>query len=519
FNSFALVDGIAVVSVKIGDGLEIALLGLARMALPRPQFALVSIELALLARFSTKEGVLWIQAQLTDNSWILNESVRLTGGFAFVTWFKGPYSGQFVLTLGGFHPHFHRDGYPVVPRLGFHWSFSDAIVVKGENYFALTSEAIMAGGKLTASAHFGPAWAEVVFGADGIIYFEPFRFEVDVYARISAGVTIDVWIGEITISVSLGAKISVSGPKFHARAEFDVGPVSLTVEFGDSDQSEKIFLTWEAFVAKYLEEASPGVARVLSAIPGKGALPPGTGPGGASAPGTADGSAEKPYEVFSEFEITVTSTAPVQFVKIGALAPMEFKPSSALGVAPVNVSAANSQLSLSLFDSVNADRLASLNREVHTGGGFPVGVWGPPQSDDDRKVPSGDVIKAGDGVRFEAVASLQGTLPKPVKYFQVEIGKRKPLPFVTAEAFRAGFLASAADIASLLPPAPDARSTYSAARPWLARGGNSRTAIAALERERTAPPRVGALTQELASADLPRPPIALMAPAPPAPID
>src|SRR5262249_34030399 len=118
-----------------------------------------------------------------------------------------------------------------------------------------------------------------------------------------------------------------------------------------------------------------------------------------------------------------------------------------------------------------------------------------------------------------AVASLQGTLPKPVKYFQVEIGKRKPLPFVTAEAFRAGFLASAADIASLLPPAPDARSTYSAARPWLARGGNSRTAIAALERERTAPPRVGSLTQELASADLPRPPIALMAPAPPAPID
>ena len=36
FTCFALVDGIAVVSVKIGDGLEIAILGLARMALPRP---------------------------------------------------------------------------------------------------------------------------------------------------------------------------------------------------------------------------------------------------------------------------------------------------------------------------------------------------------------------------------------------------------------------------------------------------------------------------------------------------
>ena len=54
FTSFALVDGIAVVAVEIGDGLEISLLGLARMALPRPQFALVSIELGLVARFSSK---------------------------------------------------------------------------------------------------------------------------------------------------------------------------------------------------------------------------------------------------------------------------------------------------------------------------------------------------------------------------------------------------------------------------------------------------------------------------------
>ena len=37
FTSFALVDGIAVVAVQFGDGLEIDLLGLARMALPRPQ--------------------------------------------------------------------------------------------------------------------------------------------------------------------------------------------------------------------------------------------------------------------------------------------------------------------------------------------------------------------------------------------------------------------------------------------------------------------------------------------------
>ena len=106
FTCFTLVDGIAVLAVSFGNGLDINLFGLARMALPRPGAAIVSIELALLAHFSTSEGVFLIQAQLTDNSWLLYEDVRLTGGFAFAIWWKGPLAGQFVLTMGGYHPDF-----------------------------------------------------------------------------------------------------------------------------------------------------------------------------------------------------------------------------------------------------------------------------------------------------------------------------------------------------------------------------------------------------------------------------
>lgn len=511
FTCFALVDGIAVIAVKIGDGFELALLGLARLALPRPQFPLVSIELGLLARFSTKEGVLWIQAQLTDNSWLLHESVRLTGGFAFVTWFKGPNSGQFVLTMGGFHPNFHRDGYPNVPRLGFRWSVSDAIVIKGENYFALTSEAVMAGGELKASARFGPAWAEVVFGANGIVYFDPFRFEVEVYARISAGVTIDVWIGEITISISIGARIMVAGPKFHGRATFDIGPISLTVSFGDANQSQKIYLSWEQFVRKYLEEASPGVARVLTAIPGKGALPPGTRAGGTTETGTADGSAAKPFEVLSEFEITVTTTVPTERVRIAGVE-TNHPPSSVLGLAPVNIGAANTRLNLGLIDAANDDRLDELLKEINKTGAFPVGVWGPPQADDDRKVPSGDVIQAVDSVRFEAKASLQGTLPGEIKYNQIETGKRKPLPFVNITASRPAFLQAAQDLSDVLPTVVGGAATFAEAKPWLAQGGHSRTAVAAIAGERTAPPRLGTLTQGLAGNEMPAPTVTLPEP-------
>jgi hypothetical protein len=520
FTSFALVDGIAVVSAKIGDDLEVALLGLARMALPRPDFALVSIEIGLLARFSSKEGVLLVQAQLTDNSWLLDPAVRLTGGFAFATWFSGPRKGEAVLTLGGYHPQFHRDGYPIVPRLGYHWNAGDSIVVKGESYFALTSEAIMAGGSFRASATWGSAWAEVAFGANGIVYYDPFRFEVDAFAQISAGVTIDVWIGEITISVSLGGKVTLQGPKFFGKAEFDVGPVTLTVPFGDPNESQKQFLPWDQFVRKYLEEAVPGVARVLTAIPGKGALPPGTGPGGATETGTADGSPAKPFEVFSEFEITVTSTVPSQRVLIGATESNHL-PSKALGIAPVGIPAANSRLVLHLTnDASHADVIGTMRAAVSDKGGFPAGVWGPPQPDDDRKVPAGELITAVDGVHFEAVATLAGALPQPIKYNLVEApGPRKPLPFPSIQASRPAFVNDAQAVTNLLPFADNAAATYSAAAPWLAREGFSQTAIAALARERSAPPRLGSLTQDLAAAE-PSPPSIKLTTAPvPTPVD
>jgi hypothetical protein len=491
FTSFALVDGIAVLSVAIGDGLEIALLGLARMALPRPQIALVSIELGLVVRFSSKEGVLWIQAQLTDNSWLLHESVRLTGGFAFVTWFKGPYAGQFVLTMGGFHPHFHRDGYPDVPRLGFRWALGDTISIKGENYFALTSEAVMAGGRLEASARFGPAWAHIVFGADGIVYFDPFRFELDIYAHISAGVTIDVWIGEITISISMGAELHLEGPKFRGKATFSVGPVGITVPFGDTAQNQKVYLDWPQFLRKYLEEADPGRARAISALTGRGTRAPGTV--GDTQSGTADGSAAKPYVVYPEFEILVTTTIPTTSLVAGGAE--KAHGGAIIGIAPMNVADAATTLTLRLvdvLDGAHTDQLGKLAVAVNTQGAFPLGVWGPPQPDDDRKVPSGDVVKAIDGATLTATASITGTLPTPVNYFQVEVGARKPLPFVTEASQRPAFLTSASALSALVSAVPAGQETATA-RTWLSRGGASKVAVAAFRHDRTAPPLLGAL--------------------------
>jgi len=521
FNSFALVDGIAVVAVQIGGGFELSLLGLARMALPRPQAPLVYIEMALVARFSTREGVILVQAQLTDNSWLLAPAVRLTGGFAFATWFAGPNRGQFVVTLGGYHPDFHRDGYPVVPRLGLAWRLGDAISVVGESYFALTSEALMAGMRVEISARFGPAWAHVVFGGDGIVYFDPFWLSVTVYASIDAGVTIDLWLGEVTISIHLSARIEVTAPPFHAVARFEVGPIGLTVEIGER-ATEPRYIAWDAFVRKYLEEAAPGRARVLAAVAGAGAVPPAgsSATGGADAP---DGTPARPFRVVAEFELTVTSTAPLRALVAGGPR-RELAASTVVSVAPMGqATPADILLTLRMVGPASggaADRIARLQAVPQQLGAFPIGTWGVAPDLTRPRVPAGDVISATDRVLLRAVAEIPGTrpgdpVPPAIPYRQVETGARRILPFVTETGPRRALVLTAVqELAALVPTAAGGAARMTAAAVLLAgRGGRSPADVAAWRADRAAAPLLGSLGEGLGRA--PRP-VLVEAVAPPA---
>ncbi|MBS0435118.1 MAG: hypothetical protein JSR75_09535 [Proteobacteria bacterium] len=496
FNSFALVDGIAVVGVQIGDGLDINLLGLARMALPRPQAAIVSIELALLVRFSSSEGVLWVQGQLTDNSWLLYPDIKLTGGFAYVIWFKGEKSGEFVMTMGGYHPDFHRDGYPVVPRLGLRWSIGDSIVIKAGSYFALTSEALMAGGDFEASAHFGPAWAEVKFGAHGIVFFDPFHYDVMAYARIAAGVTIDTWIfGEITISISLGARIHVLGPDFRGSVTFEVGPIELTFEFGGSGKEQKQPLAADAFITKYLEAADSGKARPHALMTNAGALP------AKGEKSTPDGSSSRPFVVVVEFSLTFTSTVPATQVTRtlapAAQASSAHAPSRALGVAPMDAANVTPTIVIT-WRRDDVDQPYPFVDSARPFGRFPVGVWGLPQDPNARQVPSGTMIEALSELDMVCSATPSAGGPE-IPYFQVEIGKRKPLPF-TRRATEINQQRNTAKSVSELLAAPNtASAAFSRAADFLA-GRASPTALAALRGERQAPPRLGTLTEGLEAA-------------------
>lgn len=518
FTSFNLVDGVAVIAVSFGNGLDVNLFGLARMALPRPGAAIVSIELALLAHFSTSEGVFLIKAQLTDNSWLLYEDVRLTGGFAFAIWWKGPLAGQFVLTMGGYHPDFPVPvGYPEVPRLGLVWKVSDAIVIKGGSYFALTSEALMAGLDIEVSLDFGWVWAKVSFGAHGIVWFDPFWFEVMAYARISAGIDIDLpWpFGSLSFSISIGARIKVWGPKFAGRAEFEIGPCTVPVEFGEKTRVEPETLDWPQFVAKYLEDAG-SAAKALSAITGRGTLPTATSsPKGAP---SADGSPALPFQVFAEFEITLTTLIPTSQVDLGQPAPVPVAVTlsggagSSLGLAPMGAAGLTSTVRITLErknfagawepDAAHLQKLTNRIERDH----YPLGVWGSPKSlGAAPALPSTDIITAGNRVTLVAGLALNPVGPQ-IEYRRVVAGRR-PLPLRATGATRAAFLKTSRDLDLPVPATTDdalrlARATLFPPVLDVMKGGqHSALARAAYRRDRVAPPRIASLTDGLAKAN------------------
>ena len=507
FTSFALVDGIAVIGILIADGLDVNLLGLARAALPTTAFPLVQIELALLVRFSTRDGVLWIQAQLTDNSWLLTPDCRLTGGFAYVMWFKnqpngGPGAGEFVLTLGGYHPSFQRKGYPVVPRLGFVWSIGSVLVIKGESYFALTSEAIMAGTRFEAALTLGPLWAYLRLGADGIIYFDPFHFEVTAYAELGAGITIDIdlgWFGHIriTISIHLHADVYLAGPDFHGRATIDLGVTSASISFGDEGDNSTPVLEWGAFYDKYLRQDG---ARVLTAIVGKGQLPP--NPATANKPPTG-ASASDPVLILPEFVLMVTTTAAAsEVVTSGSVPVLGGQP---LAIGPMHRASVKSSLHIGIINRADGtNHVGNLDAFVVTGA-FPKGVWGPNRSD--KPVPTGETILSGNSVSLiGAPAIAPGTVP--IDYHQVEIGKRHQLPFLAEHAVRAERAADVTAAAALAAATPNASlDVLAQAHEWLVAGakGSQFTPLGALSfrNGRAAPPQLLPLTFAMATDPLP----------------
>ncbi|QVN23783.1 DUF6603 domain-containing protein [Burkholderia pyrrocinia] len=271
FSSFQLLDTFALLFVKFGRSFEIDLVGVTAAALPPKvprSAAIVYMELGLVVAFKPDDGVFYAEAQLTPNSFLFASACRLTGGFASYLWFNplpvdgGPRRGDFVVTLGGYNPVFSPPKwYPTPPRLGFNWPVTGSVSVAGGAYFALTPSSVMAGGYLRVQFHAGPLRAWLNAGADFLIAWQPFWFEVDIYVDVGAAFETTILGVSITLSIDLGCMLHLEGPPVHGYCKVHWFVISFTIPIGSGGNKDAATLDWTGFAKAFLPPAkSPTMA-------------------------------------------------------------------------------------------------------------------------------------------------------------------------------------------------------------------------------------------------------------------
>ncbi|HET6975852.1 MAG TPA: DUF6603 domain-containing protein [Pyrinomonadaceae bacterium] len=265
FNSFKLVDSFALLTMEFGNNFAINLLGVSKAVIPTPETGkavtpLAQVEIAWKATFNPDDGCLAIDARLTPNSYILSKDCHLTGGYAFYSWFSGPHAGDFVQTLGGYHPEFQvPDHYPKVPRLAFDWRVSSSLTIQGEAYYALTGSALMAGGRLEVLFREGELRAWLKVGANFLIAWKPYHYDASLHVNVGASYTFNLDLlftsVRVTISVDVGAQLHLWGPDFSGTARIDLSVISFTISFGaGASQTPPPLKEWSTFAESFLPE-------------------------------------------------------------------------------------------------------------------------------------------------------------------------------------------------------------------------------------------------------------------------
>ncbi|MGK7880324.1 MAG: DUF6603 domain-containing protein [Crocosphaera sp.] len=259
FTSFKIIDSFALLTVAFGNRFEVNLLGLSTLVAPPEvdKTPIAEVQLALKATFLPDEGFLGVRGQLTPNSYILSKKCHLTGGFAFYSWFAPhEHDGDFVFTLGGYHPNFIVPAhYPKVPRLAFNWQVNSQLNIKADGYFALTASALMAGGHLQATWQSGRLRAWFNAGADFLIAWKPYHYDARIYVDMGVSYSFHILFGTVHISVDVGADLHIWGPEFTGKAHIHLWCVSFTVGFGAGASQTPQPIGWEMFKDSFLPKA------------------------------------------------------------------------------------------------------------------------------------------------------------------------------------------------------------------------------------------------------------------------
>jgi hypothetical protein len=340
----------------------------------------------------------------------------VTGGFAFYVWFgSNPHAGDFVLTVGGYHPAFAPPAwYPVPARVGFNWNVGSSVAIKGDAYFALTPSAVMAGGNLEALFHHGSLRAWFIAYADFLIQWKPFHFEGHIGISIGVSVRVDLLFTTVTLQFELGASLDLWGPPTGGVVHVHLYVVSFSVAFGSSRAgAAPPMLDWPGFASLLPQQTGEGAHReaaragplVLTARVNRGL--------------TREDNAGAWYVRADELMVTVSSAVPATAITFDTGTPARaagaaaVTPPSTIDIRPMGLSKVTSSLHVTLVNQTEriAVDLTAWTQLTETSN-VPEALWGAP-------VPKGSTPQARartipnlpTGVRLIAPPASAGQTP------------------------------------------------------------------------------------------------------------
>lgn len=266
FTTFEMLETHALLLAQFGVDFQLRLLGLSRMQFPSEGGrTYLYVELGTEAEIDLEEGMVAVVSMLSPNSYLIDPSCRLTGGFAMALWFMGEHEGDFVLTLGGYHPAFKVPArYPLVPPLGVSWKVSDSVSITGETYFALTPACMMAGMKLSVVFHAGDLQAWLTAHADMVAEWAPFHFEASIGISVGVSYRLRMMSTAVTFAVEVGADLDLWGPPTGGTVHIHCWVISFNIGFGTERQRQDTIESWSGF-APLLPDADKILSTAITA--------------------------------------------------------------------------------------------------------------------------------------------------------------------------------------------------------------------------------------------------------------
>ena len=383
FTSYSLIDTTALAVVEFGNNLSVSLLGVSTISQPPlvkdPGKALMFAQLGIVITVDITKGSLIAQAQLTPASFVLDKNCKISGGFVLAIWWSpNKHSGDFCLSLGGYNANYTPpDYYPVVPRLRLRWPIAGASIL-GEAYFALTPNAVMAGGRLELEFKEGPLRAWFKSNADFIIAWKPFYYDVDISISIGAALTTKLLGTTITLKAELGAALHLWGPPTAGKVTVNWYVISFSIPIGDQNPNldNKPLGSWNEFAKNFLPPPTkPDTKKLVNASTEKQEVLRLQ-----ISKGLIEGEANTDVWTMQRigFELRADSAVPGTKAIAGNLSPLNCD--AKLGVRPMDVSTLTSEFTFILTSQGKNVTIDSSTFDINAyNANSPMGLWATTQ--------------------------------------------------------------------------------------------------------------------------------------------